>query len=85
MSEEFSSDLILSGDILLEKADPNKSVFDHKLDLRSFVTDANEKASDVAKEIYDHLDEKLITDSTDMKKTHVFLFDEAQVLSPNAL
>jgi hypothetical protein len=84
-SEEFSSDLILSGDILLEKADPNKSVCDHKLYLRRFLTNPDREASEVAKEMYNHLDEKVITDLTDMMKTHVFLSDEAQGLSPNAL
>jgi hypothetical protein len=35
--------------------------------------------SDVAKEIYEYLEDNLV-ETRSMKKTHVFLFDEAQVL-----
>jgi hypothetical protein len=45
--KDISCDLILSGDILLEKADPNKNVFDRKLDFRRFLRKSNELASDV--------------------------------------
>jgi hypothetical protein len=83
MSDEFSCDLILSGDVPLEKEVPESDVFDGTLDLRSFVTDTGKKASTAAKEIYDYLEAVLVNNrstSRRMKKTHVFLFDEAQVL-----
>jgi hypothetical protein len=82
VSEEFSCDLILSGDILIEKNVPESDVFDCKLDLRRFVLDPNKEASTVANNIYDHLEEELVTKRSTcrpMKKTHVFLFVDAQV------
>jgi hypothetical protein len=52
-------------------------------DLRGFVTDPGEKPSTGANEIHKHLEDQLVNNrsiSNPMKKTHVFLFDEAQVL-----
>jgi hypothetical protein len=60
----------------------NNNVFDDTLDLRSFVGEIqkNQKAIDVADNIYKHLFTNLVGNRSGRKKTHVFLFDEAQEL-----
>jgi hypothetical protein len=83
ISEEFSCDLILSGNIWLEKEVPNNDVYDFKLELQDFVKDTRRDVYTVATDIQHHLEHLLVTDRSSlgpMKKTHVFLFDDAQVL-----
>jgi hypothetical protein len=83
LSEEFSCDFILSGDLLLEEEIPNNDVFHLELDLEEFVRDPHRDAYTVATDIQHHLERLLVTHRFHlgpMKKTHVFLFDDAQVL-----
>jgi hypothetical protein len=78
-----SCDLILSSAGILV---PNEGVFDFKLDLRMFEREElKQDATTTAKNIYARLENKLVSNReknelVPMKTTHVFLFDEAQVL-----
>ena len=83
VTKNFSCDLILSSARILS---PGNSMFDLKLDLRDAVRrGSNQSITDAADEIYKYLEDVLVTNrskftSAKMKKTHVFLFDEAQKL-----
>jgi hypothetical protein len=78
-----SCDLILSSAGVLV---PKNSVCDFKLDLRGFESEeSTHDATTTANQIYERLEKVLVTDRrtynfVPMKNTHVFLFDEAQVL-----
>jgi hypothetical protein len=81
VSKDFSCDLILSSAGILVN---NSNVFDLKIELRDLLRqDSNQGATDVANKIYECLEDELVTKRStvrEMKKTHVFLFDEAQEL-----
>jgi hypothetical protein len=75
--------MILPDGILLDEEDCKSDVFDVKLDLREFVKNTGQDATSIANKVYDRLENVLVNDREavrPMRKTHVSLFDESQML-----